>query len=151
MTSLVLVLSALSVNADPAPVPVPADPPHVRQAVERSLGFLDKNKFGFGCISCHDGPLMIWSAHEAEKRGFSVNRKSVDLLHGRAVKSYAGHAGLKPTGMDQGHDLSVNTMYLTVAFMVGPVRRCGNHGTPGPDGSLSGAGAEGRRPLAGDE
>jgi len=119
MSTLALALAALTLNADPAtptPAPIPADPPHVRQAVERGLVYLEKNKFGFGCISCHDGAWMIWSHHEAARRGFTVNRKSLDLIQTRAVKSYAGHATFKPTGMDQGHDLSVNTMYLTMAF-----------------------------------
>jgi len=116
MTSLTVALAALTLSADPAPAPVPADPPHVRQAVERSLGYLDANKFAFGCVSCHDGAWMIWSHHEAARRGFEVNRKSLDLLQTRAVKGYASHAEFKPAGMDQGHSLSMNTLYLTPAL-----------------------------------
>jgi len=124
MTSLTLALAALTLNADPggppAPAVFPVDPPGVRQAVERSLVYLEKHKLAFGCVSCHDGAWMIWSHHEAEKRGFAINRQSLDLLRTKAIKDYGGHPEFKPTGMDKGHDLSINTMYLTVALGSSP-------------------------------
>src|SRR5271154_3037994 len=118
MTSLALALATLTLNADAAPAAppkVPADPPHVRQAVERSLVYLDKHKFDYGCISCHDGPWMIWSHHEAEKRGLNVNRKSLDLIQARAVKNYSEAKDLKPAGMDGFRQLSTNVLYLNPA------------------------------------
>jgi hypothetical protein len=124
MPSLALALAALTLNANPtsAPAPVPVDAPHVRQAVERSLVYLEKNKFAFECISCHDGAWMIWSHHEADRRGFAINRKSLDLIQTRSVKSYFGAAEFKPSGMDGIHDFSANTMYLTPALVSSPTR-----------------------------
>ncbi len=123
MTSLTFALVMLTLNADPvgpAPAATPAGPPDARKAVERGLVYLEKHKQAFGCVSCHDGAWMIWSHHEAEKRGFTINRKSLDLLRAKAVKDYGGHPEFKPTGMDKGHDLSINTMYLSVALGSAP-------------------------------
>jgi hypothetical protein len=120
MTLFTLALTALTVGADPvpaAPPPVPADPAQVRQAITRSLTYLDEHRSDYGCISCHDGPWMIWSFHEAAKRGINVNRKSLDLIQSRAVKNYGGHADLKPAAMDGFRQLSTNVLYLSPAFL----------------------------------
>ena len=74
--------------------------------------FVFKDKFSYGCISCHDGPWMIWSHHEAAKHGFNVNRKSLDLIQTRAVKNYAGPS--RPQAHRHGPvppDLSTNSLY----------------------------------------
>src|SRR4051794_32607672 len=49
-----------------------ADPPHVRQAVGRSLVFLEKEGLAWmkerKCIACHHGAFMLWSHNEARQR-----------------------------------------------------------------------------------
>jgi squalene-hopene/tetraprenyl-beta-curcumene cyclase len=82
-----LTAAILSVTALPAaalaetPTPPPAD---VREAVGRSLPFLEKEGVawmrGRQCASCHQVPWMLWSTNEARKRGFAVD---ADLLASR--------------------------------------------------------------------
>ena len=54
----------------------------VRQAVERSLPFLEENGAAWikpkGCVTCHQTTLLIWTHNEAERRGFRVDRQKVN-------------------------------------------------------------------------
>ena len=80
-------LALLSVTALPAaafadtPAPAPAD---VREAVSRSLPFLEKEGVAWmrvrKCASCHQVPWMLWSMNQARRRGFAVD---ADLLAAR--------------------------------------------------------------------
>jgi prenyltransferase beta subunit len=122
MFALRLPFVLLSLAATPEAVPAVEEtvtPAQMRKAVERSLDFVEKGGVAWvskSCVGCHHGPEMIWSHHEAEKRGFTINQKSLDMIRGRAIKDYTGHPDFKPTGMDGGHDLSVNTIYISLAL-----------------------------------
>jgi Squalene-hopene cyclase C-terminal domain len=65
----------------PVPAPAPAD---VREAVSRSLPFLEKEGVAWmrvqKCTSCHQVPWMLWSMNLAHRRGFAVD---ADLLAAR--------------------------------------------------------------------
>ncbi|MCE9529680.1 MAG: terpene cyclase/mutase family protein [Planctomycetes bacterium] len=94
----------------------PVTAPQVRQMVERSLPFLEKEGLAWEttkCVSCHHGPLMMWSGYEAKKHGFAVNDKSLELVRARALTAYNSHPKMKPTSRDVLTELSVNVMYLT--------------------------------------
>jgi hypothetical protein len=104
---------ALSVSASPE---APVGAPQVRQTVEKSLAFLDKEGLDWEtkrCVSCHHGPWMMWSGYEAKKRGFTVNEKSLEQVRTTSLKAYSKHPTLRPTSRDVLNDLSINVIYLT--------------------------------------
>jgi hypothetical protein len=127
MLSLPGLLLAFTINAsEPEAVPAPT-PAQVRQAVERSLVFLEKSGTGWWktnkCASCHHVPISIWSLNEGKKRGFVVDDKALDQLRSWAVTSYADHPKLRPVGQDgedKGSSVSMNTIYLTLAASPDP-------------------------------
>src|SRR5262249_24363613 len=96
---------AFAATAGSAPA---ADQPpsreQVRQAVERSLVFLEKSGTGWWtggkCASCHHVPISIWSLNEARKHGVTVNDKALDQLRNWAVPSFANHPKLRPVAQD---------------------------------------------------
>jgi hypothetical protein len=95
---------------------VPVDTPQVRQAVEKSLPFLEKAGLEWEtkkCVSCHHGPLMMWSGYEAKKRGFTVNEKSLAQVRAKSLKAYLTHPKMQPTSRDVMNDLAINVIYLT--------------------------------------
>jgi Squalene-hopene cyclase C-terminal domain len=87
MSVRLLTAALLSVTALPAaalaetPVSAPTD---VREAVNRSLPFLEKEGVAWmrvrKCASCHQVPWMLWSMNQAHRRGFAVD---ADLLAAR--------------------------------------------------------------------
>jgi squalene cyclase len=121
----ILLVAVLMVSAGPslAAEPVPSQN-QVREAVERSLGFLEKSGTawwtGNKCASCHHVPISIWNMNEARKRGIAVNDKALDQLRDWAVPSYANHPKHRPVGQDgeeKGSSVSLNTVYLTQAAL----------------------------------
>jgi HAMP domain-containing protein len=62
---------------DPAPVSDTA----VRDAVSRSLPFLEKEGVAWmkdhGCMSCHHVPLLLWSHRSAQAQGFTVDSQKL--------------------------------------------------------------------------
>ena len=65
---------------DPAPVSDTA----VRDAVSRSLPFLEKEGVAWmkahGCMSCHHVPLLLWSYRSAQAQGFKVDSQKLAEL-----------------------------------------------------------------------
>src|SRR5687768_425207 len=59
------------------PVPAAQGDAEVRQAVTRSLGFLEKGGKAWmeqrGCTSCHTVGVMVWTHNEARRRGFPID------------------------------------------------------------------------------
>ena len=70
-------LSAVAWADDPAPVSDTA----VRDAVSRSLPFLEKEGVawmeGHGCMSCHHVPFLLWSHRSAQAQGFTVDSQKL--------------------------------------------------------------------------
>ena len=60
-----------------ADVPVQVNDTAVRDAVSRSLPFLEKEGVvwmeGHGCMSCHHVPFLLWSHRSAQAQGFTVD------------------------------------------------------------------------------
>lgn len=67
-------------HADDAPIPV-ASPQQARGAIDRALGFLDKDTVKWrterGCATCHHGTMTVWALSEAKQQGFPVNAESL--------------------------------------------------------------------------
>lgn len=118
MFPTILAIVALAQDASAAPAAA-AGAPQVRQTVEKSLVFLEKDGLEWEtkkCVSCHHGPWMMWSGYEAKKRGFTVNEKSLEQVRAGALKAYNTHPKLKPTNRDVLTELSINVIYLTFAM-----------------------------------
>jgi hypothetical protein len=110
---MLVALAALVQNASASPE-APAGAEQVRQAVEKSLPFLEKEALEWEttrCVSCHHGPWMMWSGYEAKKRGFTVNDKSIEQVRAGALKAYSKHPKLQPTNRDALTELKINVIY----------------------------------------
>jgi squalene-hopene/tetraprenyl-beta-curcumene cyclase len=82
MPSLSLPLLLMVVAGPPAPERPPdeeASAPQLRQVVQRSTAFLEKEGAAWmkkqRCASCHHIPVMVWALREARHRGYRVNEK----------------------------------------------------------------------------
>lgn len=83
-------------QADPSAekaIPPTAPPPgQIGKAIERGLVFVEKGGVAWlrqtkagQCLSCHQGPMMLWSLNEARKLGFPINPQRLDEITRRAV------------------------------------------------------------------
>jgi hypothetical protein len=65
----------------PAAAPRPATPQQVHQSVERSLKYLQAESTAWlnvrKCAACHHVALPLWSMIEAERQGYTVDKKFV--------------------------------------------------------------------------
>ena len=77
----------------------------MRAAIGRSLPFLESEGVAWketkGCTSCHHVPMMIWTHHEAEKHGFTINKAAVEEAESWALGQYLKHPEFMPTGQDR--------------------------------------------------
>jgi hypothetical protein len=75
-----LCLSHLLLADEPAAAPS-ATPQQVHQAVERAIGYQRTESAAWlnsrQCAACHHVPLVLWSLSEAERQGYSIDRKFV--------------------------------------------------------------------------
>src|SRR5271154_5942484 len=71
--------------------PRPATPQQVHQAVERSLKYLQAESTSWlnvhKCAACHHVALPLWSMIEAERQGYSVDKKFVTETADRTLGS----------------------------------------------------------------
>lgn len=85
MDILSIALGIVAIAVDPKLAPAsaePSSPAQVRQAVERSLGYLgkggqawiDKHK----CTSCHLVPFLLWSYNDSRTRSISLDQRKLD-------------------------------------------------------------------------
>lgn len=76
---MLLLLALLTV---PAPAPDAPTPEQVRAAVEASLVYLQDESSDWiqthKCATCHHVPMMVWTANEARRRGFTLDKPSID-------------------------------------------------------------------------
>jgi hypothetical protein len=75
----------------PAAAPRPATTQQVHQAVERSLKYLQAESTSWlnvrKCAACHHVALPLWSMIEAERQGYSVDKKFVSETADRTLGS----------------------------------------------------------------
>src|SRR5580704_8251252 len=75
----------------PTAAPSPATPQRVHQAVERSLKYLQAESTSWlnvrKCAACHHVALPLWSMIEAERQGYSVDKKFVSETVDRTLGS----------------------------------------------------------------
>jgi hypothetical protein len=115
---MLFIIAAIAQGA-PAVSEVPVAAQEIRQAVERSLPFLERDGLEWEttkCVSCHHGPWMMWSGYEAKKHGFAVNDASLERVRATMLKAYDSHPKMQPTTRDVLHDLSINVIYLILGM-----------------------------------
>jgi hypothetical protein len=122
MNLAVISLLGLVFAAEPQ-APSAPDAGDVRQCVQRSLPFLEKEAVEWmqtkKCVTCHHIPMMLWTHYEARKHGFAVNEKAVEDLASQALAHYLDHPEFTPTGQDTGFmekNLGPGTVYLSLAL-----------------------------------
>jgi hypothetical protein len=75
----------------PAVSPSPATPQQVQKSVERSLKYLQAESTSWlnvrKCAACHHVALPLWSMIEAERQGYSVDKKFVTETADRTLGS----------------------------------------------------------------
>ena len=100
--TLVVMIVAAGQEAPPGAEPTPQE---VRAAIGRSLPFLEGEGVAWketkGCTSCHHVPMMIWTHHEAEKHGFTIDKGAVEEAESWALGQYLKHPEFMPTGQDK--------------------------------------------------
>src|SRR5665213_3956959 len=61
--------------------PTPVNDSPVRDAVSRSLPFLEKEGVAWmerhGCMSCHHVPFLLWSHRSAQAQGFTIDSQKL--------------------------------------------------------------------------
>jgi prenyltransferase beta subunit len=76
----------------PAAAPSPATPQQVHQSVQRSLKYLQAESTSWlntrGCAACHHVALPLWSMIEAQRQGYSVDKKFVTETTDRVLGSH---------------------------------------------------------------
>ncbi len=64
----------------------------VRKAVQGGLAFLEKEGVAWmdqrKCIACHHAPFLLWSHHEARRRGFAIDEQKLRAWTDRSLGLY---------------------------------------------------------------
>src|SRR6185295_7644938 len=119
-------LASPAVAGEPAPSP-PATAPRVREAVERSIGYVQKESAAWlstrKCAACHHVPMPLWALGEAERQGYAINKKFVadttESLLGSKDKLLASgifpNPAAPPDPRPQGRGLNMGLPFLAVA------------------------------------
>jgi squalene-hopene/tetraprenyl-beta-curcumene cyclase len=76
-----IALGPAELKAVPAAA-VSVQAPQVRQAIERSLGYLEKGGVAWiekhKCTSCHVVPFLLWSHNDSRQRGIALDQAKLD-------------------------------------------------------------------------
>lgn len=79
---IVLLLGAFG-SAVRAQSHAPASAAEVQAAVEKGLFFVEKTAIAWWkkekCVSCHDGPMLMFSHNIAKRQGFPIDQKKLDF------------------------------------------------------------------------
>ncbi len=71
-------ISRLAVGEEPI-APSSATPEQVEQAVERAIGYLQKESATWlstrKCAACHHAPLPLWALGQADRQGYAIDNK----------------------------------------------------------------------------
>lgn len=117
---LLAILAAPLRASEKSKQPPAANVEQVRQAVERSLPFLEKEGLAWmaqrKCIACHHGPFLLWSHNEARLRGFAVDPKKLGAWTDQALGLFL--AGLP--GFQKKKNGNVEAMNLLLGQVVPP-------------------------------
>ena len=96
-----------------------ASPQQGRQAVERSLAFLEKDarkwRKEHDCSTCHHGAMTVWALDEAKGRGYPVNSESLEEITGWTKARFVPPPN-QPPDLRPGYNIpSMAAVYLNLA------------------------------------
>lgn len=118
--------SNLAPADEPASVPS-ATPQQVQQTVDRAIGYLQTESAAWlksrTCAACHHVPMPLWALSEAERQGYSIDKKYLvdmfELLLGSKEKLLASkifpNPADPPDPRPQGRGLNMGLPMLAVA------------------------------------
>jgi hypothetical protein len=121
-----LCLPSLAIAEEPASI-LPATPQQVQQTVERAIGYLQTESAAWlktrKCAACHHVPMPLWALSEAERQGYTIDKKFVadttDSLLGSRDKLMASkifpNPADPPDPRPQGRGLNMGLPFLAVA------------------------------------
>jgi hypothetical protein len=77
----------------------------VRRAIERGLPFIEKEGVAWmndrGCVTCHQTTFLVWTHHEAARRGLATDARKLNEWNTWALlKVLAGEDGSTPQAAD---------------------------------------------------
>lgn len=114
-------------RADEPVSPHVATPKQVEQAVERSIGYIQRESADWlktrKCAACHHVPLPLWALGEAERQGYAIDKEflygTVESLLGSkenllASKIFPNPAD-PPDPRPQGRGLNMGLPFLAIA------------------------------------
>jgi len=102
------------------------DDPSARTAVERALGFLEKDAVSWKkertCATCHHGAMTVWTLNEAKQRGYAVNAEVLADIAKWAKARFLGPDLDKPRGKKRGYDdvVSIAAIFLALTAQAVP-------------------------------
>ena len=92
---VLLLLTGFAHAAEKSNPAAKVDAAQVRQAVARSLPFIEKEGTAWmkerKCISCHHGPFLLWSHNEARRSGIAVDAKKLEAWTKQALELHLGN------------------------------------------------------------
>ncbi len=121
-----LCLSLPALAAEPAAI-IPATPQRIHQTIERAIGYLQTESAAWlntrKCAACHHAPMPIWALGEAEKQGYTIDKKflvdTIESLLGSKDKLMASRIFPNPADppdpRPQGRGLNMGLPFLAVA------------------------------------
>jgi hypothetical protein len=123
---LAMCIAPLALSDEPVSIPQ-AKPQQVQQAVERAIGYTQKECVDWlntrKCAACHHVPIVLWSMSEAERQGYAIDREFVkntaESLLGSKDKLMASkifpNSADPPDPHPQGRGLNMGLPFLAVA------------------------------------
>lgn len=123
---LVLCLSLPALAAEPAAIS-PAKTQQIHQTIERAIGYLQTESAAWlntrKCAACHHAPMPLWALGEAERQGYTIDKKFVadttESLLGSKDKLLASkifpNPADPPDPRPQGRGLNMGLPFLAVA------------------------------------
>ena len=106
---------------------VSAAPEQIQQTVDRAIGYLETESAAWlntrKCAACHHAPLPLWALAEAERQGYSIDKKYLDETFDSLLGSKEKLLGTKifpnpadpPDPRPQGRGLNMGLPLLAVA------------------------------------
>src|SRR5262249_23760183 len=88
------------------PLGAAADPPNIKETINRGLTFLAKDNLTWKqtrqCAECHHAPFTLWALNEGKKHGYNVDEKALaELTSWVLTKEHLARLVAKPPKQEQ--------------------------------------------------
>jgi squalene cyclase len=100
MSYLTVMMALLAAGTEPEARPLAGD--EMRQSVQQGLHFLETEGMGWQanrkCAACHHVPMLLWSHHDAQRKGFALNPKVLAEVEPKALEPFLRNPRNKAKG-----------------------------------------------------